>query len=148
MTMGMDNIIRYDVERIGTIIFDIQRYIQDLDDLKICRIQELGDKRNFYAASMILFSLLNRVFDLGSEVAIAHNLGIPSTYREIFVLMRKNELIENDLAHRMIGMVTCRNLLSHEYHGITEEKLFSLIHQIATIREFVDAMQKKIQDKK
>jgi hypothetical protein len=26
---------------------------------------------------MILFSLLNRVFDLGSEVAIAHNLGIP-----------------------------------------------------------------------
>jgi uncharacterized protein YutE (UPF0331/DUF86 family) len=56
---------------------------------------------------MILFSLLNRVFDLGSEVAIAHNLGIPSMYREIFVLMRKNELIENDLAHRMIGLVTC-----------------------------------------
>ena len=45
-------------------------------------------------------------------------------------------------------MVTFRNLLSHEYHGITEEKLFSLIHQIATIREFVDVMQKKIQDKK
>jgi uncharacterized protein YutE (UPF0331/DUF86 family) len=43
---------------------------------------------------MILFSLLNRVFDLGSEVAIAHNLGIPSKYREIFVLMRKNELIK------------------------------------------------------
>ena len=60
--------------------------------------------------------------------------------------MRKNELIENDLAHRMIGLVTSRNLLSHEYHGITEEKLFSLIHQIATIREFVDVMQKKIQD--
>jgi len=43
---------------------------------------------------MILFSLLNRVFDPGSEVAIAHNFGIPSTYREIFVLMRKNELIK------------------------------------------------------
>jgi uncharacterized protein YutE (UPF0331/DUF86 family) len=148
MTMDRDNIIRYDIERIGTIIFDIQRYIQDLDDLKICRIQDLGDKRNFYAASMILFSLLNRVFDLGSEVAIAQNFGIPSTYREIFVLMRKNELIGNDLAHRMIGLVTFRNLVSHEYHGITEEKLFSLIHQIATIREFVDVMQKKIQDKK
>ena len=58
---------------------------------------------------MILFSLLNRVFDLGSEVAIAQNFGIPSTYCEIFVLMRKNELIENDLAHRMIGLVTFRN---------------------------------------
>jgi hypothetical protein len=40
--MDMDKIIRYDVERIGTIIFDIQRYIQDLDDLKICRIKDLG----------------------------------------------------------------------------------------------------------
>ena len=67
----------------------IEGYLQDLDDLNICRIKDLGDKRNFSAASMILFSLLNRVFDLGSEVAIAHNLGIPSTYREIFVLMRK-----------------------------------------------------------
>jgi hypothetical protein len=42
MTMDRDNIIRYDVERIGTIIFDIQRYIQDPGDLKICRIQDPG----------------------------------------------------------------------------------------------------------
>ena len=69
----------------------IEGCIQDLDDLKICQIQDPDDKRNFSAASMILFSLLNRVFDPGSEGAIAHILGIPSTYRELFVLMRKNE---------------------------------------------------------
>jgi uncharacterized protein YutE (UPF0331/DUF86 family) len=43
---------------------------------------------------MVLFSLLNRVFDLGSEMAIAHNLGIPGTYREIFVLLRKDGIIK------------------------------------------------------
>jgi hypothetical protein len=69
----------------------IEGCIQDPDDLKICRIPDPDDKRNFSAASMILFSLLNRVFDPGSEGAIAHNSGIPSTYRELFVLMRKNE---------------------------------------------------------
>ena len=42
MTMDLDKIIRYNVERIGTIIFDIQRDIQDLDDLNICRIKDLG----------------------------------------------------------------------------------------------------------
>ena len=41
MTMDMDKIIRYNVERIGTIIFDIQRYLQDLDDLNICQIKDL-----------------------------------------------------------------------------------------------------------
>ena len=94
---------------------------------------------------MVLFSLLNRVFDLGSEMAIAHNLGIPDTYREIFVLLRKNGIIENDLAHEMIGLVTFRNLLSHEYHGISEETLFNLTQKIASIRQFAGIMKDMIQ---
>ena len=94
---------------------------------------------------MILFSLLNRVFYLGSEMAIAHNLGIPGTYREIFVMLRKNGIIENDLAHEMIGLVTFRNLLSHEYHGISEETLYNLTKKIASIRQFVGIMKEMIQ---
>jgi uncharacterized protein YutE (UPF0331/DUF86 family) len=137
----MDDFVGYDVERIGAIYSDIQRYIRDFNDLKIDSRDVLDDKRNFYATSMILFSLLNRVFDLGSEVAIAHNLGIPSTYREIFVLLQKNGLIDNDLAKTLIGLVTYRNLLSHEYHGITTEKLFDLTKKISVIREFAEQMQ-------
>ena len=143
----MENDILYDEERIGTIFSDIQRYLMDLEDLGIHSAQDLHDKRNFYASSMILFSLLNRVFDLGSEMAIAHNLGIPGTYREIFVLLRKNGIIENDLAHEMIGLVTYRNLLSHEYHGISEETLFNLTKKIVSIRQFVGIMKDKIQQK-
>ena len=94
---------------------------------------------------MVLFSLLNRVFDLGSEMAIAHNLGIPATYREIFVLLQKNGIIGNDLAPEMIGLVTYRNLLSHEYHGISEESLFNLTKKIASIRQFVGTVQDRIQ---
>jgi uncharacterized protein YutE (UPF0331/DUF86 family) len=85
----MENDILYDEERIGTIFSDIQRYLKDFEDLGIHSVQDLQDKRNFYASSIVLFSLLNRVFDLGSEMAIAHNLGIPGTYREIFVLLQK-----------------------------------------------------------
>ncbi len=141
----MENNILYDEERIGTIFSDIQRYLMDLEDLGIHNVLDLHDKRNFYASSMILFSLLNRVFDLGSEMAIAHNLGIPGTYREIFVMLRKNGIIENDLAHEMIGLVTYRNLLSHEYHGITEETLYNLTKKIDSIRQFVGIMKVMIQ---
>ncbi|MEN6443398.1 MAG: DUF86 domain-containing protein [Methanoregula sp.] len=137
----MDDFVGYDVERIGAIYSDIQRYIRDFNDLNIDSRDALNDKRNFYATSMILFSLLNRVFDLGSEIAIAHNLGIPSTYREIFVLLQKNGLIDNDLAKTLIGFVTYRNLLSHEYHGITAEKLFDLTKKISIVREFAEQMQ-------
>ena len=96
---------------------------------------------------MILFSCLNRVIDLGNELAMAHNLGIPSTYRDVFILLQKKGLVGNDLAKELIGLVTYRNLLSHEYHGITDEKLFRLIQKIPTIREFTDTMQDTIKNK-
>jgi len=136
----MDNSPKYDEERIGAIRIDIRTYIQDLANLNIRDIQDLHDKRNFYAASMILFSLLNRVFDLGSEVAVANNLGIPSTYREIFQVLENNGFIESALARQMIRLVIYRNLLSHEYYGITDEKLINLIRQMSTIEEFVSVM--------
>jgi uncharacterized protein YutE (UPF0331/DUF86 family) len=145
---AMGKNVRYDEERIGTLFSDINKYIGDFEELDILQLQDLHDKRNFYAVSMVLFSLLNRVFDLGSEMAIANNLGIPSTYREIFVLLGKKDLIDHDLEKNMIELVTYRNLLSHEYHGITEENLFDLTKRIETIKKFVELMQKKIHDRK
>jgi uncharacterized protein YutE (UPF0331/DUF86 family) len=48
----------------------------------------------------------------------------------------------------MTGMVTYRNLLSHEYHGITEEKLFTLVKNVGHIRTFVQKMQEYIRNGK
>jgi len=44
----------------------------------------------------------------------------------------------------MIELVTYRNLLSHEYHGITEKQLFDLTKKITIIKKFVKLMQEKI----
>lgn len=136
--------IHYDVERMGMLLSDIKKYSDDLEDLNIRTVEDLHDKRNFYAVSMILFSLLNRVFDLGSEVVMAQNLGIPATEREIFTRLQKKGLITSELSKEMTGMVTYRNLLSHEYHGITEEKLYTLIKNVGHIRTFVHQMQECI----
>ena len=136
---------QYNVERFGSIFADISRYIRDLEELHIERREDLNDKRNFYAVSMIFFSLLNRVIDLGSEMVIARDLGVPSKYRDIFIILEKNEVIDSSLAQEMLGMVTFRNLLSHEYHGIDEEKLFRLMQKIGGIRTFVETIRKEIQ---
>ncbi len=123
------------------IFSDIRTYAADLESMEIRSVGDLHDRKNFYAVSMILFSLLNRVFDLGSEIVMARNLGIPGTYREIFVRLEKDGLIDPDLANRMIRMAASRNLLSHEYHGITEEQLFALLKDAGHIQAFVRRMQ-------
>jgi uncharacterized protein YutE (UPF0331/DUF86 family) len=136
--------MQYDEERLGSILSDIHRYIKDFEDLNIIELQQLQDKRNFYAVSMIFFSLLNRVFDLGSEMVMAHNLGIPKNYRDIFVMLRDNGLISPDLQKTLSELVTTRNLLAHEYHGITPGDLFKATKNLDDINDFVQLMQKRI----
>lgn len=134
----------YDIIRIGSILKDISRFFNDLENLKIQDVHDLSDTRNFYAASMILFALLNRVFDLGSEVIIAHRSGIPTTYREIFSLLEQEGIITHTLAQSMKHFVTSRNLLSHEYQGITPDQLYTMIGETETIKSFVECLRSTV----
>jgi len=136
--------VHYDIIRIGSILKDISRFFSDLEYLKIQEIGDLSDQRNFYAASMILLALLNRVFDLGSEVIIAHNSGIPTTYKEIFSLLEQEGIITHTLAQSMKHFVTYRNLLSHEYQGITPGQLFTMIGEMETIKSFVECLRSTV----
>lgn len=131
----------YDVERIGKIINDIGRYFRDLEELNVTRVEDLEDRKNFYAISMVLFSILNRSIDLGDEIVMANNLGMPSTYKEIFKLLTKNKFISKDMGEELSNLVFYRNLLSHEYHDLTEEDLFETFKKISIIKKFVERIK-------
>jgi len=131
----------YDMERIGKIISDIEKYFRDLEELKIEKIEDLEDKRNFYALSMALFSILNRTIDLGSEIVIANNLGMPSTYRDIFGLLGKNGFIDKALEKELSHLVFYRNLLSHEYYDLTEKDVFDVSKRTDVIKKFVEKVK-------
>ena len=131
----------YDIERIGKIISDIEKYLRDLEELKIKKIEDLEDKRNFYALSMALFSALNRTIDLVSEIVMANDLGIPTTYRDIFKLLSKNGFIDKTLEKELSRLVFYRNLLSHEYYDLTDKDIFDLLGRIVVIKQFVEKIK-------
>jgi Uncharacterized conserved protein len=124
----------YDVERIGKIISDIEKYLRDLKELDIKEAKDLADRRNFYAISMVLFSILNRAIDLGEEIVMANNLGMPSTYKEIFRLLVKNKLIDANLGEGLSNLVFYRNLLSHEYYELSEKDVFDVSEKINIVK--------------
>ncbi len=131
----------YDTERIGKIISDIEKYFRDLKELDIKRVEYLEDKKNFYSLSMVLFSIINRAIDLGEEMVVANDLGMPSTYREIFRLLSKNKFIEKGLEKRLSNLVFYRNLLSHEYYDLTEKDVFDVFKRIKVVRQFVNIVK-------
>jgi len=136
----------FDLERLTKIISDIHRYLDDLERLEINNPRDLDDVRNFYAVSMILFTLINRVIDLGDEIVTSRNLGVPGTYREIFNLLERGKVIDKELANDLSNLVYQRNILAHEYHNLTEKDVFRTYRRVHVIRKFVERVKENIKD--
>ncbi|MBS3056190.1 MAG: DUF86 domain-containing protein [Candidatus Aenigmarchaeota archaeon] len=134
----------YDKERIGKIFSDIERYFSDLENMKIKTMKDLDDKKNFYSASMIMFSIINRTIDLGEEVIAMNKLGTPSTYKDIFFLLLKGKVINNQMKDRLSDLISYRNIFSHEYYRLMQEDVFNALERIAVVRGFVRQIKQKL----
>jgi len=136
----------FDLERLTKIISDIYRYLDDLERIEIKDLRDLDDIRNFYAVSMLLFTLVNRAIDLGDEIVTSRNLGVPGTYREIFTLLERGKVIDKELASDLSNLVYRRNILAHEYYNLTEEDVFGIYRRTPVIRKFVERVKENIKD--
>jgi len=134
----------YDVERVGKIITDIQKYIKELDSYQIKEAEDLNDSKNYYATSMIAFAVLNRVIDLGSEIISAENLGAPNTYKDIMPALAKANVINKEQAAQLGSMIGKRNVLAHLYEDINEKDLFKIVKEINLIEKFIATVKKRI----
>jgi len=134
----------FDRARINKIIRDIDRFLNDLDKMNVKSIDDLSNKKNFYAVSMILFALINRTVDLGDEIVASLNIGMPSKYNDIFYLLRRNDYISRELTQNLTWFVDIRNLLSHEYQDFDEEDVFNTMEKVQYIKEFVEEMKNLI----
>lgn len=136
----------YDREQVTKIISDIERYTKDLQELGISRRDDLEDRRTLYALSMLLFTIINRALDLADEVILTNRLGMPSSYREIFDILRRRRYVDRDLAEEMAALVFYRNMIAHQYDDLTDDDLYSLYERLGTIMKFVDRMKEIIRE--
>src|SRR3989344_1441425 len=132
----------YDVERVGKIITDIQKYIKELDSYQIKEAEDLNDSKNYYATSMIAFAVLNRVIDLGSEIISAENIGAPNTYKDIMPALAKAQVMNKVQADEMGKLVGKRNVLAHFYEDMDEKELFQTIKELPIINNFIKIVKK------
>lgn len=95
------------------------------------------NRKTYYAVSMILFTLLNCIIELGEELITVKNLAVPGSYREIFRLLGKSNIVPKDLAGDLSSLVYYRNKLSHQYSNFNEEDLISVILKLPVIEEFL-----------
>lgn len=131
-------------DRVTLLVADIEKYLMELEDLNVKTKAGLREKRSFYAVSMVLLTIFNRVIDLGQELVISKKLGMPATYAEIFALLARAGVIDKKLLLEMKTIVRIRNRLSHEYFTFTEEDVFEGLKSVSSVSRYVDAILKEI----
>lgn len=136
----------FDLEKIGKAIDDICRYLEDLKETGISKEEDLFDKNKFYATSMTAFSIINRCIDLGNEIISACNFGIPTSYRDIFEILYRKKVINEEIKDKFLMLIYHRNLIAHEYHRITEKELFTMICNIPIVENFLEQIKKFVKN--
>lgn len=132
-----------DKERIKIIISEIEHYSNEIEKIGIKSEKDL-DNIKFPAVSMLLLSLINKVIDLGEEILANKKLGMPATYRDVFIILEKNNVIERNLSKNLQFLAKYRNILAHEYGTLYEKDIIFLLRKLNYVKEFEKNVKKMI----
>lgn len=136
----------YDLEQIGKIIADLERYFQDLEDYTI-RDSNMTTEQ-FYGVSMLLFAMLNRTIDLGKEIICGRKRGMPTSYKEIFQILEKERLISEGLSQELQWLAGQRNVLAHEYFDVTKKSIYLVYTKRKAMKDFMERGRKLVVERK
>lgn len=135
----------YNLEKIGKIIADLERYFAELGKLDV-QGPTMSTER-FYSLSMLLFAILNRAIDLGEEVIRGKKLGMPSSYRDIFQILEEEKVIAKPLSQELQYLAARRNVLAHEYFDVTEQSIYALSNKIKAVKELVKIVRSLVRSR-
>lgn len=133
-----------DTERTASILADLGFYLSEFRRIAPEDVPDFTDKKTYYAVSMVLFTVLNLVIDLGEELVAGLGTAMPSTYRDIFRLLQEAEVIRPEMAAGLASLVYYRNRLSHRYADFNESDLRAVIDRIPLIEEFATCARQRL----
>lgn len=119
-----------DPQRARHLLALYRRYRGYLEDLAARSDEELRD--DFAVMGGVLHYLQLAVetgLDLGSHVIASEGYEPPSSYADIFRVLRDEGLLEEDLADRLMAMARFRNVLVHLYAEVDEDRVLRILRE-------------------
>lgn len=134
----------YDLERTSKIISDIEKYLRELQSYHIQTKQDLVASKDRHASSMLIFSILNRMIDLGSEILSKEKVGAPQRYEDIMLLLANANVINTETATQLNSLIKKRNVFAHFYGDVTPKDILEILHQQELIERFIATVKKRV----
>jgi len=83
--------------------------------------------------------------DIANIIVAKKGFKLPAAYKDSFLILRQNNILDEDLTDKMISMVGFRNIAVHEYQEINTDILKSiLVNNLKEFEEFYSLVYSNI----
>ncbi len=133
---------------------DVVNAMIDMIDENIRLIEEIrsqgyesfsGSFRDIQAAKHSLQEAIESCLDIGSHIIAEKGFRRPEDYKEIFIVLEEEGIIENALSTKLQEMAQFRNLLVHRYGKIDLKRVYIIMSDdLKDIQEFAKSILKYI----
>jgi uncharacterized protein YutE (UPF0331/DUF86 family) len=80
------------------------------------------DKRKMVMHNMLI--AIQSAIDLANEIIVRKKLEAPTSYKEVFIILGNNNIIEKKLANELEKLASFRNVVVHLYWKIDYERCY------------------------
>lgn len=126
---------------------DIRQYMDDAQSISLTPSRYDKDRRNFYALSMVLFALANRLIDLGRETVYFRGYAGPEEElknKVIFKRLSDYGIIDPAIRQDLIRLVDFRNQCSHHFHEVSKEDIRYILDSFPRYEIFIHTMAEEL----
>jgi uncharacterized protein YutE (UPF0331/DUF86 family) len=108
----------------------------------------LEEDKIYLSISMIIFTIINSFIEIGEEIVDIENYKIPTSYREIFEVLGRENIIPKELSENLKRYIKHRNMIAHQYSNINLLEIYSVSKNHKIFEEFIICVEKYLKDKK
>lgn len=132
-----------DINKLNKNIQNIEKYLKILEEYNFKNFEEFDENVNdVLAISMALFTILNASIEIGEEIIEEKKLDFPTSYKEIFLIIKKEKIISKELCDKLSSFMKQRNMIAHQYDEIENEKIYELLLEKKIFKEFISEVKK------
>jgi uncharacterized protein YutE (UPF0331/DUF86 family) len=140
--------LEYDIERMTRLMAEAQNALQNLHEL--AELDEEEFLKNKHYASSAKYNLLVAIeacIDIAYHLISKNKLRLPRDYADSFRVLEENDIIDKELARRLILMARFRNRLVHIYWDVDDRVIYRIITEnVGDIEEFLYNLRKTLQE--
>jgi len=128
----------------------ILSYLRELNDaltdwenyqnISIEELREDRDKRNMVLHAMLVS--IQASIDIATYIIAQKGLDKPSTYRETFEILGRENIIPEELADELSDLAGFRNVLVHIYWGLNLDEVYAVLqNDLRALKDFIKSMK-------